>query len=207
MAGNPDKRIFDAIDRHFAGGLPMTEQTLMTKNAQKRVALCWKLYQMWRQNPMMDIMSCLIYTFGRTLQQAYIDKRVFDYIRSKHEDNTRETAFHKSARTSELIIERALAKGDDKLANDALGRFNEIHHLKDEAPENRDGILVAALPLAVTTDVKHIDKERDNIEGKKLEQLYKKYGGSPDALMAKYAQKKEELARRLEEEEEGNGER
>ncbi len=205
MAGNPDKRIFDAIDRHFAGGLPMTEQTLMTKNAQKRVALCWKLYQMWRQNPMMDIMSCLIYTFGRTLQQAYIDKRVFDYIRSKHEDNTRETAFHKSARTSELIIERALAKGDDHLAEKALGRFNEIHHLKDEAPENRDGILVAALPIAVTTDVKHIDKERDNIIGRQLELLYKKYDGKPDALMAKYAQKKEELARRLEEEEEGNG--
>lgn len=193
MAGNPDKRIFDAIDRHFAGGLPMTQQTLMTKNAQRRVAICWKLFQMWKDNPMMDVMSCLLYTFGRTMAQAYSDMKVFKYIQEKHMDTTRQTAFRKSSRTAELIIERAMAKDDLKAALDGLAKFNDVNRLKEPAPAENPEVMVAALPLVLTTDVKEISKESENINEEAMKRLYRKYGGEPDRLMDIYYRKKQEI--------------
>lgn len=202
MPGNADKRIYDAIDRHFAGGLPMTKQTLLRKNAQKRVALCWQVFQMWKENPMMDVMSCLLYTFHRTAAEAYNDKKVFDYICQKHIDTSRQSAFLKSSRAKELIIERSMARGDDKLALDAIRDYDAIHHLKENVPEERNDVMVAALPLVVTGDVRHIDKERENVDKKQLAALYRKYDGKPDELMAKYEEKKSQLRKDLNIEEE-----
>lgn len=206
MENGLSKRIFEAIDRHFAGGLPMTRQTLMGKNAQERIAICWQVFQMWKSNPMMDVTSCLIHTFHRSMKQAYSDKKVLEYIIDKHHDTSRQNAFHKSVRTAEILIERSLANDDRETALKALGKYNDVHRLKEDVPEEKAGLMMASLPLAVTTDVKFIDSERENISEKQLESLYKKYDASPDLMMAKFAEKKEKLksilTRREEEEEE-----
>lgn len=169
-----------AIEKSYLTGIPI-ENTLVSKAQAERIRLCQKVAARLAQNPLMDKYKLLVYGFGRSPKQAYLDMVYIDYIFNlQYSDTDRKKAKYVADHYAKRLIRIGEQTGDWKPIDKGLKHYEVIHGLDREAPLDDPTQNTAELPAVFTTDIKDIDPDRKRISDEERRKLLEAWGATED---------------------------
>lgn len=174
--------IFRAIADHLETGVPIADHDL-TPDQMKRVHVCNMLYQYWLDHPFCKPRMYLSKVAKRTPSEIVNDLKVFEFIKQQMDDYSisRDDAMHIALRYTEKMFRAADATGDTATMDRALKHWTKLNQLDKDAPPEDLAKNTAVLPAVLTTDVHHIDKNRDNASLERQYAILNKFGGKRDS--------------------------
>ena len=179
------------IQSHFLNGVPATELTDM-KNAQKRLNDLFQVFDMYNENPLMDVPQALKWKFHHSPKQITEDMVYFEYIRSNFCRMTRQKAQDIVNWTAEKVIRDSAAVNDRKGMLDGAKVLGKYTQLDKPEPDKEDKV-IRPLEVVYTPYVEVLDPDRNTIEDKLLLSIMKEFNAHIDAQEKRIAEKLEEL--------------
>lgn len=179
------------IQSHFLNGIPATELTEY-KNEQKRLNDLFKLFDMYNENPCMDVASALRWKFHHSPKQITEDMVYFKFIQTNFCRMTRQKAQDIVNWTAEKVIRDAAAVNDRKGMLDGAKVLGKYMQLDKPEPEKDDKV-IRPLEVVYTPYVEILDPDRQTIEDKKLLGIMKEFDAHIDVQEERIAEKLEEL--------------
>lgn len=179
------------IQSHFLNGIPATELTEY-KNEQKRLNDLFLLFDMYNENPCMDVEQALKWKFHHSPKQITKDMVYFEFIRTNFTRTTRQKVKDITNWTFEKAIRDSWAVNDRKGAVDAaksFAKYNQLDKPESEVEERQ----FKPLDRIFTPYVEVLDPDRQTIEDKKLLGIMDEFGAHIDDREKKIAEKLEEL--------------
>lgn len=192
------------IYSHYINGIPAKE-LVDSLNAQNRLNDLFSLYDMYSENPCMDVVQCLKCKFKHSTSQIAEDLVYFEYIRTNFTRMTKQRARDLVNWGAEKVMRDAAAVNDRKGIIDAAKVLATANQL--DKPE-QDSIDKSIRPLeyVYTPYVEHIDSDRKTIDDKKLLQAMRKYDAHIDvqeerilAKVEKMKSERQDIQQRIEE--------
>lgn len=191
----PNSHIIKAVQNHLDTGIPIDSYNLTPQEVQ-RIEAVFHLYKAWKQNPFVDKKSFLQYVHNRRTQDIPSDLYLFDFIK-----NTLQEALTISRTDAEYIHDQYTRKllqagdstGDASLWDKGLKHLEKSKKIGQDAPPEELAKNTAILPAVLTTDVKHIDKERENASLERQRAILKRFGGKRDTLADRIEELKQDL--------------
>lgn len=179
------------IDSHFLNGIPATELTT-SERARKRLNDLFSLYDMYNENPCMDVAQCLKWKFKHSPTMIAEDMVYFEYIRSRYVRMTRQRAKDLVNWASEKVMRDAAAVNDRKGMLDAAKVLTRANQLDKPEPEVEDKRILPQ-PMVYTPFVEVLDPDRQTIKDKKLLSIMREWNAHIDEHDEKIQQKVEAM--------------
>ena len=179
------------IQSHYLNGIPAVELTEY-KNEQKRLNDLFSLYDMYSENPCMDVVQALKWKFHHSPKQITEDMVYFEFIRTNFCRMTRQKALDMVNWSAEKVMRDAAAVNDRKGMLDAAKVLTRANQLEKPEPDKEDKV-IRPLEVVYTPYVEVLDPDRKTIEDKQLLSIMKEFNAHIDAQEERIAEKLEEL--------------
>ena len=179
------------IVSHFTTGMSANEIT-ESANLRKRLNDLFLLYDMYNENPCMDIVKCLRHKFKHRADQIAEDVVYFDYIRNNFQRMTRQKAKDLVNWSAEKVMRDSASVNDRRGMLDAakvLTRANQLDKPEPEAVEKQ----IRPQAWVLTTRVEVLDPDRQTIQDPILLGYMKKWGAHIDEHDAAINQKLQQM--------------
>lgn len=175
------------IHSHYIQGVPAQELTDNTF-AKKRLQDLFSLYDMYCENPCMDVKKALQHKFRHSERIIDEDLMYFDYIRKTFTRMTRQKALDLVNWAGEKSMRDAAAVNDRKGMLDAAKVILKANQLDKPEPEQEDKIL-RPMSYVFTPFVEVLDPDRRTIRDPKLLKMMNQWGAHIDAQDERIQQK------------------
>lgn len=166
------------IHSHYLNGIPSSEMT-QSPQIRRRLDDLFKLYDMYIENPLMNIKQCLKWHFKHDDRMIKEDEVYFDYIRTNFQRMTRQKAIDLVNWSAEKVMRDAAATNDKKGMLDASKVLIKVNQLDKPEPEVEDKSL-RPQSWVYTPYVEVLDPDRKTIKDKGLLQIMKQYDAHID---------------------------
>lgn len=186
------KDLTPLIQSHFLNGIPPKELT-DSVSVQRRLADLFSLFEMYHENPCMDVTKALKFKFHHTPREIVEDLVYFEMMRSSFSRMTRQKAQDLVNWSAEKVMRDAAAVNDRKGMLDAAKVLVKANQLDKPAPDSDDAKNMRQLDIVFTPYVEVIDPDRKTIEDKKLLKIMKQYDAHIDTQEEKIEEKLQEI--------------
>lgn len=180
------------IRSHYINGVPCAELSDL-EGEQQTLADIFNLYEMYKQNPFINISEWAQKKYGYGWKKSIEIKRAVEYIDLNFSAPTRKELENKTLHLIDNVAKSALQAGDRHDQLEAARLYMKVGQLDKPAPEASVASNTARLPIVITSDVKVIDPDRENYIEEQRSELLRKYGGTPDQIALLVKQNTEEL--------------
>lgn len=169
------------IRSYIDDGVPL-EDLFRGEGAKRdieRVQVAEQVYELFCQDPMLDINRCLRRTFGRTHAQLELDKQVIELFVDSLDTVSRKMMVSRARKTAESLVRIGQQTGDPKWVDKGLARLIDIDRLDEEEVEQENVRNTAALPMLLV-GIDMVNPERESVDDTAFRQLIRKYNGKED---------------------------
>ena len=173
------KDLAPLIKSHFLNGIPPTELS-DCKSEQKRLADLFALYEMYHENPCIDVAKLLKFKFHHSPRQITEDLIYFDMMCSSFSRMNRQKAQDLVNWSAEKVMRDAAAVNDRKGMLDAAKVLVKANQLDKPAPDTDDAKNMRKFDVVFTPFVEVIDPDRKTIADKQLQKIMKQYDAHID---------------------------
>lgn len=173
------KDLTTLIQSHFLNGIPPTELS-KSKSEQKRLADLFALFEMYHENPCIDVPKLLKFKFHHSPSQITEDLIYFELMRSSFSRMNRQKAQDLVNWSAEKVMRDAAAVNDRKGMLDAAKVLVKANQLDKPAPDTDDAKNMRKFDVVFTPFVEVIDPDRKTIADKQLQKIMKQYDAHID---------------------------
>ncbi len=184
------------IQSHFVNGIPAHELTELV-HVRKRLNDLFSLYDMYNENPCMDVVQCLRWKFKHSPSMIAEDMVYFEYIRNNFQRMTRQKAKDLVNWASEKVMRDSAAVNDRKGMLDAAKVLTRANQLDKPEPEVEDK-QIRPQAFVYTPYVEVLDPDRKTIGDKTLLGIMRQW----DAHIDEHDEKIEKALDKLKEKQE-----
>lgn len=151
----------------------------LTKAQIERIRVAEAVYERLQQDPMLDINRCLTRTYGRTRQEAKLDKQVIEMFLEATDEPSRKLLMYRARKVAERLVRIGEQTGDAKWVDKGLSQLIRIDRLDEEDVPQEDVRNTATLP-PILVPIEVVDPNRRTIDDQEFRAIVAKYGGSED---------------------------
>lgn len=188
------------IQSHFINGVPTTELTDKAKE-QKRLNDLFVLFDMYHENPCMDLQKALKYKFKHSPKEIQEDLGYFEMMRTRFTRTTRQHALDMVNWAARKNLMDAAAVNDRNGMDKAARLIIKVNQLDRPEAEVQDTQL-KPLQIVYTPYIEVIDPDRHTIKDKQLKELMRKYNAHIDTREELIDEKLEQMKKAAEDMEE-----
>lgn len=182
MATSVSEKYLEKVEVHFSKGIPV-QRLNMTEDGKLRLRICKEVYMRFVDNPMMDVRKYIHNKYpDRTMSEIGNDAQVINYILGFMDKACRNIEKYKVNAMSDKMARIGDSKGDA----DALGKAATIKikiHQLDQPDSEADAYEnIAAMPIAITSDVTVVNPDMTNHTDEQRKKLFEDYGASQSEI-------------------------
>lgn len=179
------------IHTHFLHGVPASELSDLA-NVQRRLNHLFVVFDMYHENPCIDVAAVFKYKFRHNQREIMEDMRYFHMMINTFTRTTRQMALDLVNWTAKKNIRDSAAVNDRAGMDRAAALLIRANQLDKPAPEDAERS-APPLPTVFTPMVEHIDPDRQTMDDKKLIEIMGEFGAMRDAQELSIERKLKEL--------------
>lgn len=183
MATPVSSKYLEKVEIHFRDNIPL-QHLNMTEEGKKRLLICKEIYMRFVDNPAINTRQHIHSKYpDRSISEISNDIQVLNHILGFMNQSVRNIEKFKVNYMSDKMMRIGDSQGDcDALAKAATIKI-KIHQLDQSDSEADEYENVAAMPIAITSDVSVVKPDQANISDERKKELFEKYGAKPAEII------------------------
>jgi hypothetical protein len=182
------------IQSHYLNGVPTNELTDKVRE-QKRLNDLFSLFDMYHENPCMDIRAALKYRFRHNPAEIAEDMTYFEMMRTRFTRMTRQQALDMVNWAAQRNMMDAAAVNDRNGIDKAARLLIKANQLDKPAVETQE-TQIKPMQVIYTPYIEVVDPDRHTIKDKQLKKIMQQYDADMDEREIMIDEKLEAMKRK-----------
>lgn len=184
--------LYKKIEAYYTKGIPPHELTDNIRE-QRRLRDLFNLFEMYRQNPCINLTHCLLHKFHHGLRLIPEDLAYFEYIRTTFAPISRRQKQDIVNFAVESALQDAIQVGDRGDMLKAASLIIKVNQL--DKPQQEESVVknTATLPIFLVASPKTVTQDAIEYTDDELERQIKLFGAHQNQYKQRIAEKRREM--------------